>query len=196
MQSGYLFACRQKCDPIAKELPIRRYLRGITMRLLTEYELDLVAGGGAGSSDEGEVVISHPPYDPWDDNPGNGPSNDDNPDGDPPSGGGGGGDAGDVASSFLDTLRWVIDHFINAQEKAEAREKSIADKFDPRDIRNSGFSEKGQHWTMKNGDYFIDTNQNGIPDTIMRYGPDGRVYADKGYGFQDTGRVWASVPGR
>jgi hypothetical protein len=82
----------------------------------------------------------------------------------------------------------------NAANNALAREGAIGGMFDPGQVAQatSAWSNEGgtnvlvPAWNMQNGDTFIDTNHNNMPDIIFRADPAGGVWKNEGAGWQQV----------
>lgn len=85
----------------------------------------------------------------------------------------------------------------NRMSTASQREAAVSGMFDPSQVaapatawqNNGGLNVEVPAWNMQNGDTFIDTNRNGLPDTLLRTDQSGNVW-------ENTGGGWVNVMAR
>lgn len=82
------------------------------------------------------------------------------------------------------------------QNAGNVEANNIGYTFNPSDVATTGTAWQNDNginhevpaWQMNNGDMWTDTNQNGVPDTVMRIDPSGGVWTN------NTGtNVWTQI---
>jgi len=155
------------------------------LRLLSEHELNIVAGGTDEPTTVGEIVVtaardtwgSGTPWDNYVNNNG------------PPVQGA----HPELANGGMDSLTAVLegilaDSYVNIMQA----EQRLATQFNPLDIKpghelgDPAWGRNGQPikcFEMKDGTVWFDRNNNGYPDQHMRTTSAGAVWTDEGFGW-------------